>query len=221
EVALGTLQNYSKLLTNFGGYQRLEDDLSLTGESKAGTYDTSEWILLDLRIGEAWRRTGDADNIAWADALLDKVTEHALANDHLVPELYDRETGAYAGVVPMVGYGAGAWMMAQLEKYGSPPPTYDAGFAHCDGAGSDGGDVTPSDPPPGTTPPGVEPPGDDTPTPAPDEPEEEVVDLGDEPAMICSGVGSGGAPWGDLALLALASGALFLWRRRLSLGGAA
>jgi hypothetical protein len=31
----------------------------------------------------------------------------------------------------MVGYGAGAWMMSQLEKYGAGAPRWDAGFAHC------------------------------------------------------------------------------------------
>ena len=32
----------------------------------------------------------------------------------------------------MVGYGAGAWQVAQLEKYGMPFPDVDVGWGHCD-----------------------------------------------------------------------------------------
>ena len=124
----GTMNNYSKLLTGFQGYRRLEPDLSLTGEGGANPYDLSEWILLDLRISEAWRRMGVTE---LADSILDKITESAIVNDNLIPELYDPDNGSYTGVIPMVGYGAGAWMMTQLDKYGSPAPGFDVGFAHC------------------------------------------------------------------------------------------
>jgi hypothetical protein len=54
-----------------------------------------------------------------------------VVNDFLVPELYDKDNGRYTGVVPMVGYGAGAWMMSQLRKYGTVEPGIASGFAHC------------------------------------------------------------------------------------------
>jgi hypothetical protein len=129
----GTLNSFSKLITGFGGYRRLEPQLSLTGGGSASTYDLSEWILLDLRIGDAWRRQG---NTGQADALLNKVTNHAAVNDFLIPELYDKDNGSYTGVVPMVGYGAGAWMMSQLIKHGVNPPAYNAGFRHCSACAS-------------------------------------------------------------------------------------
>ncbi len=56
---IGTLNEMQPLITGFGGYRRLEPGLSLVGEAGATQYDLSEWILLDLRIGEAWRRVGD------------------------------------------------------------------------------------------------------------------------------------------------------------------
>ena len=136
---LGTMREYTRLETPFGGYRRLEPELSLTGERSATEYDLSEWVFLDLRVGEAWRKAGDADR---ADQLLDTTTAAAMANDQLVPELLDPVSGAYAGAVPMVGYGAGAWQMAQLEKHGRPFPDVDAGFAHC---GGDPPDPDPSD----------------------------------------------------------------------------
>ena len=127
-IYMGTLNEYSKLETNFGGYRRLEPQLSITGEAQAGAYDLSEWILLDLRISDAWRRAGQD---ARAEELLDKITEHATANDFLVPELFDKDTGEYTGVVPMVGYGAGAWIMSQMFKYGYVDPYLQKSLDHC------------------------------------------------------------------------------------------
>ncbi len=131
----GTLNQYSRLQTGFGGYRRLEPQLSLTGESSANEYDLSEWVLLDLRIGDAWRRLGlvnnDATLLNRAENLLSKITHSAAANDNLVPELFDPNNGIYTGVVPMVGYGAGAWMMSQLEKYSAPAPQVSDSFDHC------------------------------------------------------------------------------------------
>ncbi|MBU1900709.1 hypothetical protein KKB55_23425, partial [Myxococcota bacterium] len=133
----GTLEQFTRLRTNFGGYRRLEPGLSLVGEAGANLYDLSEWILLDLRIGEAWRHLGESGR---ADELLNKVTETAMANDFLVPELFEPDRGHYTGVVPMVGYGAGAWMMAQLEKHGFGPPTVGNVMEICDGAAGGGGE---------------------------------------------------------------------------------
>ena len=112
-VYAGTLAAFSRLQTPFGGYQRLEPKLSLTGGSGADLYDASEWIMLDLRIGQAARRMGDTSS---ADTRLDWVTHSAALNDNLIPELFDCNNGGYAGAVPIVGYGAGAWLMTALKS---------------------------------------------------------------------------------------------------------
>ena len=143
-VYRATLQYYERLRTTTGGYRRLEERLSLNGEAQAGTYDLSEWILLDLRIGEIFRRTGDTNR---ANELLNRVTQAARSNNDLIPELYQPDQlGIYAGEVPMVGYGAGAWQMAQLEKRELGAPDTDADWNHCSrndnpmgGAGGTGG----------------------------------------------------------------------------------
>jgi GH15 family glucan-1,4-alpha-glucosidase len=125
----GTLQQYERLRTQSGGYRRLEPSLSVNGEPQAGTYDLSEWIMLDLRIGDVFRRIGRLEP---AQALLNRVTQAALANDGLIPELFEPdEYGRYAGAVPMVGYGAGVWQMALLEKGRLGAPAIDAGWQHC------------------------------------------------------------------------------------------
>jgi GH15 family glucan-1,4-alpha-glucosidase len=71
-------------------------------------YDTSEWIMLDLRAASAYHRFA---RVQAARELLGWVTDQASLNYNLIPELFDRKTGRYAGAVPMVGFGAGVYIV--------------------------------------------------------------------------------------------------------------
>ncbi len=82
------------------GYMRNDD---------GSVYDSHEWLVMDLRFAEALRRSCRADRAA---ALEDWVLETARANDNIVPELLQPERGDFAGPAPMLGFGAGAWMLA-------------------------------------------------------------------------------------------------------------
>jgi GH15 family glucan-1,4-alpha-glucosidase len=109
-VTTGTLNGLSYLKTPAGGYKRVE--------GSNDQYDTDEWILIDLRASSAFRRAGQTPN---ADALLAWVTAQASVNYNLLPELYNTQSaggpiGAYSGSIPMVGYGAGAYLMTQLDR---------------------------------------------------------------------------------------------------------
>lgn len=109
-VASATLGAMSYLQTPAGGYKRVE--------GSADPYDTNEWILLDLRASAAFRRQGNGPK---ADQLLSWVTGQASANFNLLPELYNTSSsagqiGAYAGSIPMVGYGAGAYQLTMLDR---------------------------------------------------------------------------------------------------------
>ncbi len=111
-IATATLDAMSALQTPAGGYKRVE--------GSSDQYDTDEWILIDLRASDAFRRSG---NTARADQLLDWVTAQATANYDLTPELYNTRTssgtiGAYSGSIPMVGYGAGAYQLTLLDRGG-------------------------------------------------------------------------------------------------------
>ncbi len=111
-VASSTLNALSFLQTPAGGYKRLE--------GSTDPYDTNEWILIDLRASAAFRKTGNGPK---ADSLLDWVTAQASVNNNLLPELYNTRTqdgpiGAYAGSIPMVGYGAGAYLVTLLDRAG-------------------------------------------------------------------------------------------------------
>lgn len=77
-------------------------------------YETAEWILLDLRAASAFTKFGDWNN---ARALIKWVTSQAALNFGLIPELYNRRTSNYDGAVPMVGFGAGAYIIAISDFY--------------------------------------------------------------------------------------------------------
>jgi len=105
------LEAYAKVLRTFGpgrGYSRI---------NKGDWYDTTEWVFLDLRFASALKAAGDAQG---ARALLDWVTGQAARNHNLLPELYDIEPPLYAGAVPMVGFGAGAYALTLWDLYGEP-----------------------------------------------------------------------------------------------------
>ncbi|MCA9670859.1 MAG: hypothetical protein KC503_34920 [Myxococcales bacterium] len=145
-ISKATLNAFSRLQTVLGGYKRLE--------GSTDTYDINEWILIDLRVSDAFRRLGYVND---ADRVLKWVTDQAAANYFLLPELYDVNTpnGSYTGSIPMVGYGAGAYMMTLLERAGyterrecipTSAPSGDGPFRRDLPMAIDGG-ITP--PPPG------------------------------------------------------------------------
>jgi GH15 family glucan-1,4-alpha-glucosidase len=112
KIATATLAAMSNLVTPVGGYKRLE--------GSSDQYDSDEWILIDLRAADAFRRAGRGQR---ADALVDFVTAQARANYDLIPELYNTsassgQIGRYTGSIPMVGYGAGAYLLTQLAAVG-------------------------------------------------------------------------------------------------------
>lgn len=97
------------------GYQRNDD---------GGDYDRREWIAVDMWMAEAWRRAGHPER---AEPLIAWVTAQARLNFDLVPENYDRVTADYQGEIPMVGFGAGAYVSALWQRGGGTGPTVDAG----------------------------------------------------------------------------------------------
>ncbi len=123
-TATATLDAFDNGLWNSAvghGYHRNDD---------GGDYDRREWIMIDMRIATAQRRAGRG---AAADNLIAWVTAQARQNFDLVPENYDRMTGDYAGEVPMVGFGAGSYVLALWDR---DAPTNGGSDAGTDGGGS-------------------------------------------------------------------------------------
>ncbi len=107
------------------GYKRNDD---------GDLYDEREWVVIDLGISRALRVAGRTTE---ADALLDWVTGQARENFRLISELYDQTDGRYAGEVPMIGFGAGAYLLALVERSGTRPGR--PGDRPDAGVGPDGG----------------------------------------------------------------------------------
>src|SRR6185369_10193693 len=115
-TAKATLEMLNNLKVASGGFKRNNDGLS--------SYDNNEWILVDLLISNAMRRNGRS---AEADSYVQLVVDQAAANFYLLPELYnavaaDGAIGKYAGSIPMVGYGGGAFIITMLDRSGKIEP---------------------------------------------------------------------------------------------------
>jgi hypothetical protein len=107
-----TLDGISRLQVSSGGYMRNDDALS--------SYDSDEWVMIDLVASMAMRRAGRSQP---ADDLLNWVSAQAGANQNLIPELYNQTSmtipiDAYSGAIPMVGFGAAAYINALADRSG-------------------------------------------------------------------------------------------------------
>lgn len=140
-IATATLDLFNHLRVDSGGFKRNNDGLS--------SYDNNEWILVDLRISDALRRAGRASE---ADGYLGQIVQKAAVNFFLLPELYndtatDGAIGKYFGSIPMVGYGAGAYLLTIMDRAGQWEPN-DCGDGNsrtgaaftCSGVTGGGGD---------------------------------------------------------------------------------
>ena len=76
-------------------------------------YDSAEWVFVDMRVGRMMEASGQAQ--ASADLLAWNVAQ-ASDNFGILSELHDRVTADYAGAAPMVGFGAGAYVLSLLDR---------------------------------------------------------------------------------------------------------
>lgn len=78
------------------------------------SYENQEWPFAGLRVAVAQLKAG---NRAEAKKLIERITAYANRNYNLVPEILSVEESMYRGATPMVGYGAGAYILAVWEYY--------------------------------------------------------------------------------------------------------
>jgi hypothetical protein len=83
-----------------------------------GWYDNQEWVVIDLRAANAFRLNGRS---GVADDLITWITDQAGLNQDLIAELFDATTSDYAGASPMVGFGAGAYVLALADRAAATP----------------------------------------------------------------------------------------------------
>jgi hypothetical protein len=112
-VAAATLDALRENLTVAHGRGLMRND-------DGGWYDSQEWTFVDLRLASALRGTPRGQ------AYLDWVADQARANDGYIAELGDPVTADALGSVPMVGFGAGAIILAATM---GPLPAACGGYA--------------------------------------------------------------------------------------------
>jgi MYXO-CTERM domain-containing protein len=100
----------AKLVPQSGrGFMRNDD---------GGWYDSQEWVFVDLRTVHAMRLAEHPD----AAGLLGWITAQGSENYGLISELHDAVTAAYRGEMPMIGFGAGAYAIALLDRQSPSTP---------------------------------------------------------------------------------------------------
>jgi len=111
-IATATLASFDTSLkvASGRGYFRNDD---------GGWYDSQEWVWADLRVAAARLARGET---TLAEDLIGWISAQALANYGMIAELHHPQSGAYEGEVPMVGYGAGAYILALLSGGASSQP---------------------------------------------------------------------------------------------------
>jgi GH15 family glucan-1,4-alpha-glucosidase len=84
-------------------------------------YEQEEFLFVDLALAELERRLG---RTADADAMLNRIVAKAAADHNIIPEMYvavpcslfPGQIGDPTGALPMVGYGAGAYVLHLLGR---------------------------------------------------------------------------------------------------------
>lgn len=110
-IAGATMDAYKSHLTVASGLGFFRND-------DGGWYDSQEWVFVDLRASIGFRMAARTDD---ADRLLNWITAQALNNHGMIAELHHPVNGDYEGEVPMAGFGAGAYILALLERIQPTP----------------------------------------------------------------------------------------------------
>ncbi len=113
----------AKLKTTAGpGWARNDDRTDTNNLSPWGSeYDSAEWVFTDLR-GSRLKGTRAF------------TTAQAAANAGVIPETYDEATGAWKFNAPMIGFGAGAYLLSLAAPEGPACDVYfDEGGTTTDG----------------------------------------------------------------------------------------
>jgi GH15 family glucan-1,4-alpha-glucosidase len=97
--------------------------IGIARNDDGGAYDSAEWVFMDLRLAGALRNSGVPADKDKADLLIDWITAQAINNMGLISELHTREGSKYDGSPPMVGFGAGAYIIELWHRENGAAPT--------------------------------------------------------------------------------------------------
>ncbi len=108
------------LKVDSGGYRRVRSTYTDPAVFEYW-YERQEFLFVDLELAELYRRLGRTDD---ANTMLERIVEKAAADHDIIPEMYvalpcklfPGKIGDPTGALPMVGYGAGAYILHVLDR---------------------------------------------------------------------------------------------------------
>lgn len=119
-IIRSTVDRMEALKVVSGGYRRVRSTY-VDPKIFEYWYERQEFLFVDLSLAELFRRLGRKTE---ADAMLSRIIEKAAADHDIIPEMYvavpcrlfPGKIGDPTGALPMVGYGAGAYLLHLLER---------------------------------------------------------------------------------------------------------
>jgi hypothetical protein len=120
QVIRTTVDRMRLLKVASGGYRRVRSTYTDPSIFEYW-YERQEFLFVDLSLAELYRRLGRKRD---ADAMLGRIVDKAAADHDIIPEMYvalpcklfPGRIGDPTGALPMVGYGAGAYVLHLLER---------------------------------------------------------------------------------------------------------
>ena len=120
KVIRSTIERMSLLKVVSGGYERVRSNYTDPAIFEYW-YERQEFLFVDLALSQLYRTLGRKSE---AQAMLTRIVDKAAADNNIVPEMYvalpcklfPGKIGDPTGALPMVGYGAGAYVLHLLER---------------------------------------------------------------------------------------------------------
>ena len=120
DVIRSTVDRMRLLKVASGGYRRVRSNYT-DPKIFEYWYEREEFLFVDFALAELYRRLGGT---AKADVMLARIVQKAAADHDIIPEMYvalpcklfPGKIGDPTGAKPMVGYGAGAYVLHLLER---------------------------------------------------------------------------------------------------------
>jgi hypothetical protein len=119
-VVRDTVERMELLKVPSGGYRRVRSTYTDPSIFEYW-YERQEFVFVDLSLAELLRRLGRK---AQAETMVTRIVEKASADHNIIPEMYvavpcklfPGKIGDPTGAIPMVGYGAGAYILDLLQR---------------------------------------------------------------------------------------------------------
>jgi len=120
DLVRSTVERMELLKVVSGGYKRVRSTYTDPAIFEYW-YEKEEFLFVDFSLAEVLRREGRS---AEADAMLRRIVDKAAADHNIIPEMYvavpcslfPGKIGDPTGALPMVGYGAGEYILHLLER---------------------------------------------------------------------------------------------------------